>query len=75
MKSMRYYESEHEEAYRRIAREHKTQWNDLFVEDAVNDTAAFPTRDFLERVLSRVDIGEDVLEYGCGTGLASCFLA
>lgn len=26
-------------------------------------------------MLSRLDIGPDVLEYGCGTGLAACFLA
>jgi 2-polyprenyl-3-methyl-5-hydroxy-6-metoxy-1,4-benzoquinol methylase len=72
---MHYYQSEHESAYRRITREHKTQWNDLFDGDTISATDNFPIREFLERVLSRFAVGPDALEYGCGTGLAASFLA
>jgi 2-polyprenyl-3-methyl-5-hydroxy-6-metoxy-1,4-benzoquinol methylase len=69
---MRYYYVEHEAAYRRLAREGLTQWNDLFEEDRTDDFEAFPNRAFLERVLPPAG---DALEYGCGTGTAACFLA
>ena len=50
-----------------------TQWNDLFGESWTFDD--FPNRAFLERVLDRLPVGGEVLEYGCGTGPAACFLA
>ncbi|MFF0345678.1 class I SAM-dependent methyltransferase [Kribbella sp. NPDC004875] len=54
-----------------------TQWNDLFAEDRTDDFDDFPTRAFLERALDRRALppGADVLEYGCGTGPAACYLA
>ena len=70
---MRYYYPEHLAAYRRLEREGLTQWNDLFEEDRTDDFEAFPNRAFLERVLPEQPA--DVLEYGCGTGAAACFLA
>lgn len=70
---MRYYFAEHLEAYRRLAREGMTQWNDLFGESWTYEE--FPNRAFLESVLDRLVSGGDVLEYGCGTGPAACFLA
>ncbi|MGZ0153173.1 class I SAM-dependent methyltransferase [Kribbella sp. WER1] len=70
---MRYYVAEHQEAYRRLEREGLTQWNDLFGESWTFDD--FPNRAFLESVLDRLVPGGDVLEYGCGTGPAACFLA
>lgn len=70
---MRYYFAEHQAAYRRLGREGLTQWNDLFEGDRTEDFEAFPNRAFLERALTRTT--GDVLEYGCGTGAAACFLA
>lgn len=70
---MRYYHPEHLAAYRRVEREGLTQWNDLFEEDRTGDFEVFPNRAFLERVLP--EHPADVLEYGCGTGAAACFLA
>lgn len=70
---MRYYFAEHLEAYQRLAREGMTQWNDLFGESWTFEE--FPNRAFLESVLDRLLPGGDVLEYGCGTGPAACFLA
>jgi 2-polyprenyl-3-methyl-5-hydroxy-6-metoxy-1,4-benzoquinol methylase len=66
-----YYYAEHQAAYERLAREGKSEWNDLF------DDVGFPHRAFLESALSRLDVppGARVLEYGCGTGQAACFLA
>ncbi|GAB2675092.1 class I SAM-dependent methyltransferase [Kribbella swartbergensis] len=76
---MRYYYAEHEAAYRRVEQEGMTQWNDLFEEDRTEDFGAFPNRAFLEHALTRLDLPSsaevDVLEYGCGTGPAACFLA
>jgi SAM-dependent methyltransferase len=75
---VRYYYAEHEAAYRRLQQEGKTQWSDLF-EDRPQDFEAFPNRDFLEGALPQLDLPAppevDVLEYGCGTGPAACFLA
>ncbi|MET9271817.1 class I SAM-dependent methyltransferase [Kribbella sp. NPDC003557] len=72
---MRYYYAEHQAAYQRLEREGLTQWNDLFDEDRTDDFEAFPNRPFLERVLPDLPPSADVLEYGCGTGAAACFLA
>ena len=63
---MRYYELEPEAVYRQIARDHKTQWSDVF--EPVRGFDEFPNRAFLERVLSELGDVVDVLEYGCGTG-------
>lgn len=74
---MRYYHAEHQAAYRRIEQAGHTQWNDLF--DPDSDFDHFQNRPFLERVLPQLELpppaGTDVLEYGCGTGPAACFLA
>lgn len=72
---MRYYYAEHEAAYRRLRQKGKTKWGDLFEE--TQGFEAFPNRDFLEYALPRLDLPSpaDVLEYGCGTGPAACFLA
>ncbi|HEY3562807.1 MAG TPA: class I SAM-dependent methyltransferase, partial [Kribbella sp.] len=70
---VRYYYAEHQAAYRRLARAGLMQWNDLHGEGWTFDD--FPNRGFLESVLGRLPGGGDVLEYGCGTGPAACFLA
>ncbi|TCO47763.1 methyltransferase family protein [Kribbella antiqua] len=70
---MRYYEVEAEAVYRQVAREDKTQWSDVFEPGRGFDD--FPNRAFLERVLPKLGDLVDVLEYGCGTGPAACFLA
>lgn len=72
---MRYYYAEHQAAYQRLAQQGLTQWSDLFGETDEYD--AFPNRPFLERALPELDLPPepDVLEYGCGTGPAACFLA
>lgn len=76
---MRYYYAEHEAAYRRLQDEGKTRWGDLFEEGRPQDFEAFPNRGFLEHALLHLDLPSppevDVLEYGCGTGPAACFLA
>lgn len=76
---MRYYQEEHESAYRQIERLGHTQWNDLFDHDGAWTYDAFQNRAFLERVIPRLGFAADsvpnVLEYGCGTGPAACFLA
>src|SRR3954452_19619349 len=74
---VRYYYGEHEAAYRRLREEGMSQWSDLFGETENFD--AFPNRGFLEDALARLELRSpaevDVLEYGCGTGPAACFLA
>ncbi|WP_152360800.1 class I SAM-dependent methyltransferase [Microlunatus speluncae] len=72
---MRYYQAEHEAAYRRIRQAGHTQWNDLF--EASGGFEQFPNRPFLERILPELELpaAAEVLEYGCGTGPAACFLA
>lgn len=74
---MKYYFAEHEAAYQRLQEAGLTQWSDLFGETA--EFEAFPNRAFLEQAFAQLDLpapGEvDVLEYGCGTGPAACFLA
>ncbi|WP_020579326.1 class I SAM-dependent methyltransferase [Actinopolymorpha alba] len=76
---MRYYYAEHESAYRRIDQEGLTQWNDLFDLDQAPSFEDFPNRSFLERTLADLPLAPwsetEVLEYGCGTGPAACFLA
>lgn len=72
---MRYYEREHFDAYALITRRGLDQWSDLHEQlDGFHD---FPNRAFLERVLPPLRSGQrlSVLEYGCGTAPASCFLA
>lgn len=73
----RYYEAEHVAAYARLRREGLTQWNDLHPGDQTRGYEEVPTRPFLERVLPSggATQGQRVLEYGCGTGAAACFLA
>ncbi|TDW21539.1 class I SAM-dependent methyltransferase [Kribbella kalugense] len=72
---MSYYHAEHEAAYQRLKQQGLTQWSALFGETESFD--AFPNRPFLEDALTRLELpaGADVLEYGCGTGPAACFLA
>ncbi len=72
---MRYYEREHFDAYARIKAEGLHQWSDLHEELAGYED--FPNRPFLERTLPALATAQrsQVLEYGCGTGPAACFLA
>ena len=76
---MRYYHEEHESAYRTIGERGYTQWNDLFDQNGAWTYDEFQNRAFLERVIARLDLppasATRVLEYGCGTGPAACFLA
>ncbi|MFC7621417.1 class I SAM-dependent methyltransferase [Microlunatus sp. GCM10028923] len=73
--SGRYYEAEHVEAYRQLRREGLNQWNDLHPGERSQGYDDFETRSFLDRVLPADGTGLSVLEYGCGTGAAACFLA
>lgn len=82
-----YYYAEHQAAYERLAREGKSEWNDLFNDDRFPQaqaqaqaqawTSDHGNQAFLESALSRLDVpsGARVLEYGCGTGRTACFLA
>ncbi|MFK4087044.1 class I SAM-dependent methyltransferase [Kribbella sp. NPDC020789] len=70
---MRYYEVVAREVYRRVVGEGKTQWSEVF--GAGTGFGEFPNRGFLEGVLPELVVGGAVLEYGCGTGPAACFLA
>ena len=76
---VRYYQEEHESAYRQIEQLGYTQWNDLFDRSGAWTYDDFQNRTFLERVIPRLDLPAastpSVLEYGCGTGPAACFLA
>jgi SAM-dependent methyltransferase len=76
---VRYYHAEHESAYREIEKLGYTQWNDLFDQSRAWTYDHFQNRAFLERVIEQFDLpaaaGTSVLEYGCGTGPAACFLA
>ena len=76
---VRYYQAEHESAYRKIKELGYTQWNDLFDQSGAWTYDDFQNRAFLERVVARLDLpaapAARVLEYGCGTGPAACFLA
>jgi len=72
---MRYYQAEHERAYRTIVARGLSQWNDLFDRDAWT-YEQFQNRPFLERTLPQLDLPTrpTAFEYGCGTGPAACFL-
>jgi 2-polyprenyl-3-methyl-5-hydroxy-6-metoxy-1,4-benzoquinol methylase len=72
---VRYYYAEHQAAYQRLVKQGLMQWSDLFGETDQYDV--FPNRPFLEHALTQLDLPPqpDVLEYGCGTGPAACFLA
>src|SRR5918995_3304998 len=76
---VRYYQAEHESAYRQIEELGYTQWNDLFDQSSAWTYDAFQNRAFLERVMPRLDLpaasATRVFEYGCGTGPAASFLA
>jgi SAM-dependent methyltransferase len=74
--SGRYYEAEHMAAYERLRREGLNLWNDLHTGDT-GGYEDFQARDFLDRVLPTGEQahGRRVLECGCGTGAAACFLA
>lgn len=76
---VRYYQAEHESAYRKIEQLGYTQWNDLFDQSSAWTYDYFQNRTFLERVIARLDFpaasATRVFEYGCGTGPAACFLA
>jgi len=76
---VRYYQAEHESAYRKIEELGYTQWNDLFDQSGMWTYDDFQNRAFLERVIPELDLPAvaetRVLEYGCGTGPAACFLA
>lgn len=76
---MRYYQAEHEDAYRKIVDLDYTQWNDLFDQHNEWTYDHFQNRAFLERVIPDLfgtsPANPEVLEYGCGTGPAACFLA
>lgn len=74
--SMRYYEQEHFDAYARIKREGLDQWSDLHPSDRARGYDNFSNRSFLSRMLPVDEHHRStVLEYGCGTGPAACFLA
>lgn len=72
---MRYYEREHFDAYAEIRSRGLDQWSDLH--EDLSGYQDFPNRRFLEGVLPAITDGAPprVLEYGCGTGPAACFLA
>lgn len=72
---MRYYEQEHFDAHARIRREGLDQWSDLHDVDHGRGYDNFSNRSFLERMLPAGEQHLSVLEYGCGTGPAVCFLA
>lgn len=71
---MKYYES-HEDGYRRLKEKDLSFWGESG-EDSVT-FENFYMKEYLERVLARIKPvpGAKVLEIGCGTGPASCFMA
>lgn len=71
---VKYSTGEHEAAYLQIERAGLSTWSELHGTGSFED---FPNRRFLEMILPRLALPEvpDVLEYGCGTGPAACFLA
>jgi SAM-dependent methyltransferase len=76
---VRYYQAEHEAAYRKIEQLGYAQWNDLFDQGHGWTYDHFQNRTFLEQVIPWLDLPEPAathaFEYGCGTGPAACFLA
>lgn len=72
---MKYYYREHVDGYERVRAEGHLAWHTRFDGRPFDD---FPTRAFLEYALPRLELAEApprVLEIGCGTGVAACFLA
>jgi SAM-dependent methyltransferase len=73
----KYYEDEHETAYRTMREKGIMAW-DQYYDPGRYDFDRFMMRPFLERALSLVSFDSpepSALEYRCGTGAASCFLA
>ncbi|MBI4212834.1 MAG: class I SAM-dependent methyltransferase [Chloroflexi bacterium] len=71
----KYYYPEHDYGYQRAEAEGKNSWDGLHGRIVFED---FAGRAFLERSLGVLALGPtktNVLEYGCGTGPASCLLA
>lgn len=73
---VKYSYDEHERSYQQIAREGLTTWNQLHEAEGFEE---FANRPFLEFALARLGLRwpdrASILEYGCGTGPAACFLA
>lgn len=76
---MRYYFEKHQKAYREITSRGCQQWNDLLDPEGGWTYDHFQNRAFLECTLQLLDLPPEksarVLEYGCGSGPAACFLA
>ena len=72
---MKYYYREHIEGYQKIKVEGKSAWNEIHGGCGFEN---FSSRPFLEAALPELQFAvphPTVLEYGCGTGPGSCFLA
>ena len=72
---MKYYFREHIAGYERMKREGKRSWHET---QRGGDYDDFSSRPFLEVTLPRLSFADahaSVLEIGCGTGVATCFLA
>ncbi len=72
---MHYYYPEHLEGYKRVKAEGKTAWNEIHGAEGYDN---FSSRAFLETVLPCLTFSTQIptaLEYGCGTGPSTCFLA
>lgn len=73
----KYYEDEHETAYRTMREQGIMAW-DQYHDPERYDFERFMMRPFLERALALLSFESPApaaLEYGCGTGAACCFLA
>lgn len=74
----RYYQEEHESTYSALLEKGFEQWNDMF-EPGRWTFEHFQNRPFLEHVITEYlpqgTTGLHLLEYGCGTGPAACFMA
>jgi 2-polyprenyl-3-methyl-5-hydroxy-6-metoxy-1,4-benzoquinol methylase len=72
---VKYYFREHIAGYERMKREGKRSWHETQGGGAYDD---FASRPFLEAALPRLSFASahpTALEIGCGTGVATCFLA
>ena len=72
---MKYYYREHIRGYEKVKAEGKTAWAEIHGDIGFEN---FASRAFLEKVLPLLHFSVPhpmVLEYGCGTGPGSCFLA
>ena len=72
---MKYYYREHLLGYQRVQAEGKTAWNEIHGSSGFEH---FSSRAFVEMALPRLRFLTSqpaALEYGCGTGPGSCFLA